>query len=105
MPTAAGRAADPRRRRRVDGDAGRAERRLEPVAASEIGKASGTFNMLRFLGGVFGDCRTRRRISLKRETFESPQAFSVGFASTIGTAAARYRSLLQLRACGCHAPL
>jgi hypothetical protein len=27
---------------------------LSSVAAPEIGKASGTFNMLRFLGGVFG---------------------------------------------------
>jgi MFS family permease len=59
---------------------------LSSVAATEIGKASGTFNMLRFLGGVFG-------IALLVAAFDgtgsvgSPQAFSAGFASAIGLCA------------------
>ena len=60
---------------------------LNSVAAHEIGKASGTFNALRFLGGVFG-------ISILVAVFTatgsvgSPQAFSDGFASALGVAAA-----------------
>ena len=60
---------------------------LNAVAKSEIGKASGTFNMLRFLGGVFG-------IALLVAAFAgtgsvaSPEAFSAGFARAIGVAAA-----------------
>ena len=56
------------------------------VAASEIGKASGTFNMARFLGGVFG-------IALVGAAFAalggvgSPQAFSRGFAWAITVSA------------------
>jgi hypothetical protein len=59
---------------------------LSSVAAPEIGKASGTFNMLRFLGGVFG-------IALLVAAFAgtgsvgSPQAFSSGFATAIGVCA------------------
>ncbi len=59
---------------------------LSAVSASEIGKASGTFNMLRFLGGVFG-------IALLVAAFAasggvgSPQAFSAGFAAATGAAA------------------
>jgi EmrB/QacA subfamily drug resistance transporter len=60
---------------------------LNAVAKSEIGKASGTFNMLRFLGGVFG-------IAILVAAFAgtgsvaSPEAFSAGFASAIAVAAA-----------------
>jgi EmrB/QacA subfamily drug resistance transporter len=56
------------------------------VAPSEIGKASGTYNMLRFLGGVFGIAIS---VAIFSETggFGSPQAFSSGFASAIGVAA------------------
>jgi EmrB/QacA subfamily drug resistance transporter len=59
---------------------------LSSVAAAEIGKASGTYNMFRFLGGVFG-------IALVVTVFAaaghvgSPQAFGLGFAPAIGVAA------------------
>jgi EmrB/QacA subfamily drug resistance transporter len=57
---------------------------LGAVAPAEIGKASGSFNVFRYLGGVFG-------IALLVEVFAqtgsllSPQAFSLGFASAMGT--------------------
>jgi MFS family permease len=57
------------------------------VAATEVGKASGVFNMFRFLGGVFG-------IALVVVVFaatgsvDSPQAFSTGFAAATGVTAA-----------------
>jgi EmrB/QacA subfamily drug resistance transporter len=59
---------------------------LSSVAAHEIGQASGTFNMLRFLGGAFG-------IAVLGAVFAgcgglgSPQAFSAGFTAAIGVAA------------------
>jgi EmrB/QacA subfamily drug resistance transporter len=59
---------------------------LNAVAKTEIGKASGTFNMLRFLGGVFG-------IAILVAAFAgsgsvaSPEAFSSGFARAIAVAA------------------
>ncbi len=60
---------------------------LSAVAPTEMGKASGTFNMFRYLGGVFG-------IALLVEVFThagglaSPQIFSRGFASAMGVASA-----------------
>jgi EmrB/QacA subfamily drug resistance transporter len=60
---------------------------ISAVAVSEIGKASGAFNMFRFLGGAFG-------IALVVTVFDragglnSPQAFSSGFAAALGVAAA-----------------
>jgi EmrB/QacA subfamily drug resistance transporter len=60
---------------------------LSSVAAPEIGKASGTFNMSRFLGGVFG-------VAVQVATFAaagnvgSAQAFSAGFCVATGVAAA-----------------
>jgi MFS family permease len=60
---------------------------LNAVAPSEIGKASGTFNMLRFLGGVFG-------IALLVAAFagagsvSSPTSFNAGFVAAIGVSAA-----------------
>jgi EmrB/QacA subfamily drug resistance transporter len=59
---------------------------VNAVARSEIGKASGTFNMVRFLGGVFG-------IAILVAAFAgtgsvaSPAAFSSGFALAIAAAA------------------
>jgi MFS family permease len=59
---------------------------LSSVSAVEVGKASGAFNMFRFLGGAFG-------IALLAAVFDragsisSPAAFSSGFASAIGVAA------------------
>jgi EmrB/QacA subfamily drug resistance transporter len=60
---------------------------LGSVAIAEVGKASGVFNTVRFLGGAFG-------VALMAAVFqllgglESPQAFGDGFAPAIGTAAA-----------------
>jgi EmrB/QacA subfamily drug resistance transporter len=59
---------------------------LSSVSAAEVGKASGAFNMFRFLGGAFG-------IALLVAVFDragdvgSPAAFSAGFTSAIGVAA------------------
>jgi EmrB/QacA subfamily drug resistance transporter len=60
---------------------------LSAVAPTEIGKASGTFNMLRFLGGVFGIAILVAVFSAAG-SFASPQAFSAGFAAAIGVCAA-----------------
>ena len=60
---------------------------LNAVAKSEIGKASGTFNMLRFLGGVFGIAITVAAFA-GTGSVASPEAFSAGFARAIGVAAA-----------------
>ena len=60
---------------------------LGAVAPHEIGKASGTYNTLRFLGGVVG-------VSLTGALFDhfggfgSPGEFSEGFRAAIGLAAA-----------------
>ncbi len=60
---------------------------LNAVAAPEIGKASGIFNMFRFLGGVFG-------IAIVVVVFaatggvDSPEAFNAGFVAAIGVTAA-----------------
>ena len=57
------------------------------VAPSQIGKASGTFNMARFLGGVFG-VAVQVAVFAAIGGFGSPQAFSAGFVPAIGVAAA-----------------
>jgi MFS family permease len=59
---------------------------LSSVAVNEIGKASGTFNMLRFLGGVFG-IATLVAVFAGSGSVGSPQAFSDGFVRAIGVAA------------------
>ena len=59
---------------------------LGAVAPTEIGKASGTFNMLRFLGGVFG-IAVLAAVFAATGSFGSPQAFSAGFAAAIGLCA------------------
>jgi EmrB/QacA subfamily drug resistance transporter len=60
---------------------------LGAVAPSEIGKASGTFNMARFLGGVFG-VTVQVAVFAAIGNFGSPQAFGSGFAAAIAVAAA-----------------
>jgi len=57
------------------------------VAATEIGKASGIFNMLRFLGGVFG-IAILVVVFARAGSFGSAQTFSDGFARAIGVSAA-----------------
>jgi EmrB/QacA subfamily drug resistance transporter len=59
---------------------------LSSVAATEIGKASGTFNMLRFLGGVLGIAIVVA-VFAATGSFGSAQAFSAGFAPAIGVSA------------------
>jgi hypothetical protein len=59
---------------------------LSAVAGSEVGKASGTFNMLRYLGGVFG-IAVLVEVFAHTGNFRSAQAFSEGFALAIGASA------------------
>ena len=60
---------------------------LGAVAPSEIGKASGIFNMARFLGGVFG-VTVQVAVFAAIGNFGSPQAFGTGFVAAMGAAAA-----------------
>jgi EmrB/QacA subfamily drug resistance transporter len=57
------------------------------VRRNEIGKASGTFNTLRFLGGVFG-IAILVAVFAGTGSYESPEAFTDGFAPALGVAAA-----------------
>jgi EmrB/QacA subfamily drug resistance transporter len=59
---------------------------LGAVAASEVGKASGTFNMLRFLGAVFG-IAVLVAMFARNGSVDSPQAFSAGFVPAIAVSA------------------
>ena len=56
------------------------------VAPAEIGKASGAFNMFRFLGGAFG-IASLVAVFDRAGGLNSPQAFSSGFAAVLGVAA------------------
>ena len=60
---------------------------LNSVAASEIGQASGIFNMLRFLGGAFG-IAILGAVFAGIGSLDSARAFSAGFTAAIGGAAA-----------------
>jgi EmrB/QacA subfamily drug resistance transporter len=60
---------------------------LSSVAVSEIGKASGTFNMLRFLGGVFG-IAVLVAVFARAGGLGSPATFNAGFAAAISVSAA-----------------
>jgi len=59
---------------------------ISSVAPAEVGKASGAYNMFRFLGGAFGIAVL---VSVFDHTggFASPQDFSVGFKAAVGGAA------------------
>jgi MFS family permease len=59
---------------------------VSSVAAAEIGKASGAFNMLCYLGGVFGIV-VLVAVFAHTGNFRSTQAFSEGFALPIGACA------------------
>lgn len=59
---------------------------LGAVAPSEIGKASGTYNTLRQLGGAFG-VATLVAVFAGAGGYASAQAFSDGFAPALGVAA------------------
>ena len=60
---------------------------MSSVAVSEIGKASGTFTMLRQLGGAFG-VAILAAVFAGVGSFASPQAFTNGFVPAISVAAA-----------------
>jgi EmrB/QacA subfamily drug resistance transporter len=59
---------------------------LNSVAQTEIGKASGTFNMFRFLGGVCG-IAIAVAVFAAVGSFDSPRAFTAGFVAAIAVAA------------------
>ena len=83
---AAARAVHRRRRRRLDGDPGRAElgRRLGR-ATDALGKAAGANSMMRELGGVFG-IAVAVAVFAGAGSYASPQAFTDGFAPAIAVA-------------------
>jgi EmrB/QacA subfamily drug resistance transporter len=60
---------------------------LSSVAVTEMGKASGVFNMVRFLGGMFGIAALVATFST-RGAVDSPLHFSTGFAAAMWLAAA-----------------
>jgi hypothetical protein len=60
---------------------------VSAVAPAEIGKAAGTYNMLRFLGGSFG-IALNATVFTAAGGFDSPGALSAGFAAAIGVSAA-----------------
>jgi MFS family permease len=60
---------------------------ISAVAPAEIGKASGAFNMFRFLGGALG-IASIVAVFDSVGSLSSPQAFSSGFAAAVGLAAA-----------------
>jgi sugar phosphate permease len=59
---------------------------MSSISASEVGKASGIFNMSRYLGGVFVIAILVAAFT-QAGGFGSAQAFSAGFALSIGVAA------------------
>jgi EmrB/QacA subfamily drug resistance transporter len=60
---------------------------VSSVAPASIGKASGAFNMMRQLGGVFG-IATLVAVFTGSGGYGTPHAFSDGFTAALGTAAA-----------------
>ena len=60
---------------------------LSAVARSEVGKASGIFNMVRFLGGVFGVAMAVALFSANGGV-GSPEAFVAGFVPALAISAA-----------------
>jgi EmrB/QacA subfamily drug resistance transporter len=60
---------------------------LSSVAVVEMGKASGVFNMARFLGGVFG-IALLVAVFATGDAARTPAAFSAGFAAAMKVAAA-----------------
>ncbi|MBV9546007.1 MAG: DHA2 family efflux MFS transporter permease subunit [Chloroflexi bacterium] len=59
---------------------------LSSVSPTAIGKASGTYNMLRFLGGAFGIALSGT-VFTASGGFGSPQLFTAGFAAALAAAA------------------
>jgi EmrB/QacA subfamily drug resistance transporter len=59
---------------------------LGAVPPGDVGKASGTFNTLRFLGAVFG-IAILGAVFVRNGGVDSPQAFTAGFVPAIGVSA------------------
>jgi hypothetical protein len=59
---------------------------LSAVAKPEIGKASGIYNMIRFLGGVCG-IAIAGAVFVGHGSLASPQAFAAGFVAAMQVAA------------------
>jgi EmrB/QacA subfamily drug resistance transporter len=59
---------------------------LSAVRPMEIGKASGTYTMLRFVGGAFGIALSGTLFAASGG-FGSPELFSAGYASALGASA------------------
>jgi MFS family permease len=59
---------------------------LNSVEPTAVGKASGTYNTLRFLGGAFGIALSTT-VFAATGGFASPATFTAGFAGTLGLAA------------------
>jgi MFS family permease len=59
---------------------------LSAVSRGEIGKASGTYNTVRFLGGTFGIALSAT-VFAASGGFGSPQSFTAGFVTAIGVSA------------------
>jgi MFS family permease len=59
---------------------------LGAVAPIELGKASGTYNMLRFLGGVFGIAVSAAAFT-SSGGYSSSEAFAAGFVPAVGVSA------------------
>ncbi len=59
---------------------------LNAVPQADLGKASGTYNMLRFLGGMLGIAMMVAAFSATGST-ASPQTFTAGFVPAMGVAA------------------
>jgi EmrB/QacA subfamily drug resistance transporter len=60
---------------------------MSAVGRAEVGKASGTFNMVRYLGGAFGLAMAAAAFA-GAGGFGSAGAFSVGFGPAVGVSAA-----------------
>ena len=60
---------------------------VSAVAPTEIGKASGTYNSVRFLGGAFG-IAINATVFAATGGFSSPMLFANGFAAAMGVSAA-----------------
>jgi EmrB/QacA subfamily drug resistance transporter len=59
---------------------------LNAVRPAEIGKASGTYSMLRFLGGAFG-IALGGAVFVSGGGFGSPESFTAGYATALGASA------------------
>ena len=72
---------------------------LNAVAGSEIAKAPGTFNMLRYLGGVFG-VAVLAAVFAHNGNSRSTEAFSKGFAAAAVDAAASFSIIAAIAGLG-----